>query len=249
MHEHVANRSFSFSDLSPAQEFCKQVTEPNTTDELLLGQIYAGLSIYLNYTGDMSCVDLAEDPTDLGAEAWNFQVCTELFLPICAKGGANDFFEPSAINLTEYTANCVKQYGVRPEFNKVDQQFGVQQLQGTSRIIFSNGERDPWATGGYRRLPDQRPLQKFKYFVVDYDRFPELRGNLQVAGDQIFLVNLPHACHHEDLRAHEPLDPPLLGAVRLQELKIITVWTHQFYLDETHLPNDWLIRFQQIMDM
>ena len=239
----------NFIVTKPSQEVCKKIHTPNADDDELLQQVFDGFNIYLNYTGDLPCVNLSSDPTNLGAQAWGFQFCTELFLPVCAQGGQNDFFEPSPINITEFTAECEQQYSIKPDYNKVEMMFGIEQLKGTSHIIFSNGGRDPWSTGGILALPNQRPIKNYKYFLVDYQRYPDLMGNLNVAGNQLILINIPQACHHEDLRSTGAQDPQVLLGARLYELKILTVWIHQFYIEQNKLPQDWLIRFEQVMDM
>jgi lysosomal Pro-X carboxypeptidase len=229
---------------------CKLITDPYAGDIQLLQQIQGALNVYLNYTGDLECVDLNE-PSNLDAAAWGVQYCTELFLPICQRGGSYDFFEPLPLNLTEFSIGCEKDFHVTPEFDKVSRQFGIgkKQLSTASRIIFSNGERDPWSTGGILKLPGQRPFKHNKYFAVDYNEYPQLNGNMHVALNHIYLINIPNACHHEDLRESDPDDPKSMQGARLYELKLITSWIHQSYLENNKFPVEWYLTFESIMNM
>jgi lysosomal Pro-X carboxypeptidase len=230
---------------------CSKITNSSTDDEHLLTQLSDALNVYFNYTGSTSCVNWTTDSTDLGAEAWGVQYCTELFLPVCQRGGTYDFFEPKPINLTDFTLQCRRDYFVTPDFDKAQQLFGIgsKQVSSTSRIIFSNGARDPWSTGGILSLPTQRPFKQSPYFVVDYEKYPDLKGNMNVAANQIYLIHIPHACHHEDLRQSGSQDPPSLTGARLYELKLITSWIHEEYVMSNKFPDGWLVRFEQIMTL
>lgn len=45
-------------------------------------------------------------------------------------------------------AGCQQQFGLTPRPNMVRIEYGVTDLSGASNIVFSNGNLDPWSSGG-----------------------------------------------------------------------------------------------------
>lgn len=187
----------------------------------------------------------------MGAAAWNVQYCTELFLPVCQKGGDSDFFEPKPIDTNQFIQDCQTDYFVTPEFDKAELLFGVgvDQVRTTSNIIFSNGGRDPWSTGGILSLPNQQQFNGTAYFAIDYVKYFDLEGYLNIADNEIYLFLLNNSCHHEDLRSTGDKDPDGLKAVRLIELKVITGWIQNFYISINSEPSGWQNIFSYVMSM
>lgn len=151
-----------------------------------------------------------------------------MVMPICADEVV-DMFPKQPWNFTSYSANCRKQYGVDAEKYKALILFGGEQIRSASNIIFSNGLRDPWSAGGV----------------------------LKSLSDTLIAIQIPGACHHEDLRAtgklmekhsgnpeskiecllHDrsqfllgPKDPEVLKAARAKEIKIIREWIDNYYV-------------------
>jgi lysosomal Pro-X carboxypeptidase len=58
----------------PIGVVCQHLTNPNQNDKALLRDIFNGVSVYYNYTGQTKCNDITEDSPDLGMDGWNFQV-------------------------------------------------------------------------------------------------------------------------------------------------------------------------------
>ena len=179
----------------PIGEFCRQMPSSRVDDKELIGAIYRGLSrSYLNYTGKSKCNVLNEDQD----AAWTIQSCTEIVTPIC--NSHLDMFEPSPsegqFNLTEYADSCKYYYGVEPNLEYVEAELVGQDLSSLSNVIFSNGLRDPWSTGGV----------------------------LESNNDKIDVLVMQNACHHEDLKGSHPLDTAEVIETRRQEKKIIKRW-------------------------
>lgn len=131
-----------------------------------------------------------------------------MVLPICSNG-VTDMFEISPWNLTSYSMDCKKQYGVYSDVEKALILFGGDHIKSASNIIFSNGDRDPWGAGGVHETLN-----------------PTLPA-----------IKIPGACHHEDLRSSGPNDPQTLKDVRVQELKIIKGWLDAYYREHNIVHN------------
>ena len=131
-----------------------------------------------------------------------FQSCTEMVLPV-SSDGVNDMFEPHPWNLTQYSENCKKTYGIGSEKSKALTLFGGKDLETSTNIIFSNGDRDPWSAGG----------------VLSTDG----------VNDQNLVIIIPHACHHEDLRWSGPNDSVDLKETRKIELVQMLRWLSDYY--------------------
>jgi lysosomal Pro-X carboxypeptidase len=129
-----------------------------------------------------------------------------MVMPVCSDG-VNDMFEKNDFNLTIIRDRCLRDYGIVPDPDLATREWGpgpAKDLSFASNIIFSNGDRDPWSAGG-----------------VTVSHSPS-----------VHLVQIPHACHHEDLRSPGPDDPPALLAARQEEADIIAGWIKQFRRDQ-----------------
>jgi lysosomal Pro-X carboxypeptidase len=148
---------------------------------------------------------------DAMSTGWDFQFCTEMVLPVCSNG-VTDMFEDNPWNVSALTETCLKNWKVSPELYKAEYMYGGKNISTASNIIFSNGDRDPWSAGGV----------------------------LEQLGPNIDIINVPHACHHEDLRPTGENDPPSLRAVREQEVEIIKKWLDKYYDRIGHKHPNWL---------
>ena len=120
-------------------------------------------------------------------------------MPVCADG-LTDMFEKRDFDLRSISRECMREYGVAPDASTAVREWGGREMHGTSNIIFSNGDRDPWSAGGV----------------------------LEPIAPSITVIRIPHACHHEDLRSPGPNDPPALLAARRQEVRILRKWIKEF---------------------
>lgn len=67
--------------------------------------------------------------------------------------GPNSMFLPDTFNETAYTEECIQKYGITPDYDWAWRMFGGQlnvprDYMHYSNIIFTNGNLDPWSTGG-----------------------------------------------------------------------------------------------------
>lgn len=64
------------------------------------------------------------------------QSCTEMIMPMCTNGGADDVFEPYPWDFEAYADYCENKYGVRPTTDLVEKQYGGKDLRAASNIVF-----------------------------------------------------------------------------------------------------------------
>jgi len=175
----------------------------NETDQekLNIRRIISGAEVYYNFTGEAKCLDL-ENQDDIGADMWDYQACTEMVMPFCFKGengkGSKDMFEPKEWNKTAVAEECKKKWKVTPRFRMADIMYGSKKLEAASNIVFSNGLRDPWSSGGVTK-------------------------NI---GDLVTVL-IPEGAHHLDLRASNPLDPKSVIDARNIHKENIRKWINK----------------------
>ncbi|XP_065055979.1 dipeptidyl peptidase 2-like [Rhopilema esculentum] len=146
-------------------------------------------------------VDCA-DPTGCGlgndAIAWDYQACTEMILP----GGSTnvtDMFPAMPFTLEDREAYCSQKYLLgKSRLSWVSTNFWgtADDIKHASKIIFPNGDLDPWMPGG-----------------VLEDLSPDLRAVLVKGG-----------AHHLDLRGSNPADPETVKLARKQIESYINQW-------------------------
>jgi len=180
---------------NPVDAACVHLSKPWTNETELLLNVFNAVSIYFNYTGNSTCLNLS-DEDDIGADMWTYQACTEMVMPFCYDG-TNDMFEKSAWDLGKYTADCEAQWGVTPRPALADTMYGGRNLAAASNIVFSNGLLDPWSSGGVLKSGDN---------------------------NGIVAVIIPEGAHHLDLRAANKADPVSVLQARKVERKYIDKW-------------------------
>ena len=184
----------------PVKEACKYLSDVShfQTDRALLKGVFKAISVYYNYTGAVkTCFNLSESSTGpaLGDVQWDYQVCSETVRPDCTDG-KTDMFYNRPWNMTEYAANCMKNFGVKTDFSAALREYGGNNLKYHSNIIFSNGKLDPWSGGGVLTAPSEA----------------------------ITVILIEDGAHHLDLRASHPKDPQSVVVARAQEIEIIRGW-------------------------
>ncbi|KAK8919050.1 hypothetical protein KSP39_PZI021276 [Platanthera zijinensis] len=189
----------------PIKEVCKKVDGyPDGAD--ILDRIFAGASIYYNYSGTVDCFDLEDDPH--GMSGWDWQACTEMVMPLSSSKDSS-MFPPSSFDFSALADFCIQKYDVRPRPRWVTTEFGGHDISTVlkkfgSNIIFSNGLLDPWSGGGV--------LQNISHSII------------------ALVTKL--GAHHIDLRSSTKDDPRWLSDLRDAELKLIKSWLNEYYLEK-----------------
>ncbi|XP_030956340.1 lysosomal Pro-X carboxypeptidase-like [Quercus lobata] len=173
------------------------------SDASILEKIFAGL---VAYRGIRSCY--VNEPRNISETTvgWRWQTCSEMVIPI---GHGNDtMFEPDPFILSSYIEQCKSIYGVPPRPHWVTSYYGGHDIKLIlhrfgSNIIFSNGLRDPYSTGG----------------VLD---------NIS---DTIVAVSTVNGSHCLDILFAKESDPEWLVMQRKVELRIIEQWISEYYAD------------------
>jgi len=180
----------------PIKAVCEKMTNSSLEDRPLLQQVFRGLSVYANFSGQSECLD-PDDGADqaLGARGWDFQACTEMVMPMCSDG-VSDMFQAEPWNLDKYSERCFKKWKVRPRALMAAQMYGGRNITASSNIVFSNGLLDPWSTGGVTKT----------------------------LSDSIVALIIPDGAHHLDLRGQHPDDPPSVVKARVIERQFIAKW-------------------------
>ncbi|AQK57472.1 Putative serine peptidase S28 family protein [Zea mays] len=181
----------------------------NSTAQLTLSQVRDAMDVYYNHTGAAACFRAEEDDDPHGMyDGWNWQACTEVMVMAYGirDGGV---LQPSPFNFTDVVDSCRNYTGLPPRPFWIETEFGGFDIgnvlkKSASNIVFFNGLRDPWSTGGV----------------------------LKSISDSIIALVEPKGSHHVDLRFSSKEDPEWLKQVRVKETRIIARWLKQYYSDE-----------------
>jgi len=162
----------------------------------VLQGLFGLISVYYNGTGQAgNCFDMdSTTSSSLGDMAWDYQACTEMIFPI-SSNGVQDMFPSSPFNLTSLNEYCVQAWGVIPRALWIPTFFGTY-VQEASYIIFTNGDLDPWSSG----------------------------GQLKTVSDTVVAIYMDNSAHHLDLRLPNENDPPAVTAGRAQIVKLLSQW-------------------------
>ncbi|XVF46809.1 hypothetical protein PTKIN_Ptkin03bG0058200 [Pterospermum kingtungense] len=170
---------------------------PKGTD--ILGRIFAGVVAYM---GNKSCYDMHEfnHPTDETYMGWKWQTCSEMVMPI-GHGHNDSMFPSSPFNLNSFIRKCKSLFGVQPQPHWVTTYYGGHDLKlilhrFASNIIFSNGLRDPYSSGGV----------------------------LENISDSVVAVFTANGSHCLDILPEKKSDPQWLVKQRKTETQIIKGW-------------------------
>ncbi|KAJ0083415.1 hypothetical protein Patl1_30536 [Pistacia atlantica] len=175
---------------------------PPETD--LLGKIFAGV---VGFRGNKSCYVNAprnESETSVG---WQWQTCSEMVMPIARDN--TTMFPPMPFNISSFIDECSQSYGVPPRPHWVTSYYGGHDIKlilqrFSSNIIFSNGLRDPYSSGGV----------------------------LKDISDSVVAVHTVNGSHCLDiLPANATSDPDWLVKQRKIEVEIIEGWIAKYNKD------------------
>ncbi|KAK1323785.1 hypothetical protein QJS10_CPA02g00036 [Acorus calamus] len=187
---------------NPIKEVCKKIDGLDEGSSVL-DRVFAGVSVYYNYTGSVDCFDLEDDPH--GMSGWDWQACTEMVMPMSSSQD-NSMFPTYDYDYSAYREQCIQDYGVKPRPRWVTTEFGGHDVRTTlkkfgSNIIFSNGLLDPWSGGSV----------------------------LQNVSESIIALVTELGAHHIDLRASTKDDPDWLIEQRETEIQIIKQWIDEYH--------------------
>lgn len=176
---------------------------PNGTD--ILGRIFMGV---VARRGNMSCydIDAFKYPTETSL-GWSWQTCSEMVMPI-GRGQDDTMFPAAPFDLNSFVKGCERYYGVTPRPHWITTYYGGHDIKlilhrFASNIIFSNGLRDPYSSGGV--------LESISNSVV-----------------AAYTVNGSHCL---DVLSSKETDPEWLIMHRKTEVKIIKGWLTKYYAD------------------
>jgi lysosomal Pro-X carboxypeptidase len=190
-----------------AGKFFPQEDPQNSNSETLIDSMVQGIAnVFYNFSGQSgSCFDVRqENPPGLEGDSWDIQCCREIIEPIGSYGWPNDVFLKNPFDIESTVQQCESKYsGTVPRKNFVIQHFGGSNLDGASRIFFSNGDLDPWISGGITR-------------------------NFSVHKDVIAYV-IKNGAHHLDLRFSHPDDPESVIIARNMERAAIRRWIKKYW--------------------
>ncbi|XP_019153541.1 PREDICTED: lysosomal Pro-X carboxypeptidase-like [Ipomoea nil] len=190
----------------PVKQMCKAIDDPRHGSDIL-EKLYAAVNIFYNYTGEVNCFD-PEKPLEvlsrIGVQ-WRWQTCTEIIIPVGASS-KDSIFPASEWNYSENAKFCKNAFNIEPRPNWITTEFGAHNIKRVlkrfgSNIIFFNGLRDPWSSGGV----------------------------LENISKSIVAIVAKEGAHHVDLRFSTKEDPKWLKDVRRKEVKIIHKWISQYY--------------------
>ena len=181
----------------PFRVACSAFAGPAATrpTELLLRMAKAAGVLY-NASGHEQCYTVPDDPNYDGI--WDYQWCTqrlpqETYFPI---DGVRDIFWARPSNATAIAEHCLRKYGVSLKGNWVAATSEFGGVHSASNIVFSNGEYDPWRSGG-------------------------VLTNLSAG---VTAIEVPGGAHHLDLMFSNPADPPAVRRVRDAEVAAMRRW-------------------------
>jgi hypothetical protein len=136
--------------------------------------------------GRVVCSDWSGCGSGLNAEAWDYMACTEVVQPL-SSNNVTDMFWPRNFTLSWATDHCQQRFAASPLRRGRHTAFtmGLDALRagiagGYSRVIFSNGDQDPWSAGGV----------------------------LTDIGPDLIAIRMVNGSHHVDLRPADPDDTP-----------------------------------------
>lgn len=192
----------------PLRQACKVIAAAPASAASQLDALREAVSIYYNATGEAGdCFNTSEganNESKSDAELWDYLFCSEVFQTGNGRDGVKDMYWNSPWSTPESQESCWNQFRLWPDPSYVASRFGGWQIARTaSRILFSNGELDPWSGGGVTRTLS-----------------PELPA-----------VMIPEVGHHIDLFWSSAADPPAVIEARETERRWIRKWVNEAGLE------------------
>ncbi|XP_069747081.1 lysosomal Pro-X carboxypeptidase [Narcine bancroftii] len=193
----------------PVKVVCNFLKDSSLPAKSLLQNIYQAVNVYYNYTGKAACLNITQTSTSsLDDQGWYYQTCTEMVMPSCTDG-VNDMFEPMPWDLKWFSDNCKKDWGLRPRPDWIITVYGGKNISSHSNIVFSNGDLDPWSSGGVTKS----------------------------ISDTLVAIFIPDGAHHLDLRSSNKHDPPSVQKARDMEVQYFKKWIEEAKIESDDIYN------------
>jgi lysosomal Pro-X carboxypeptidase len=185
----------------PVRVACDFLADEDLEGKALLGAMASAVGTFYNATGAIDCFDFdskssAGNATEQDATFWDFQFCSEQFMPQTSDGIRDMFWDSGKFDFKEESQRCEDTWGVRPSKYKATIEWGGKRLETASNIVFSNGGRDPWRSGGV----------------------------LRSLSNTLVAITIPEGAHHLDLMFSNDEDPDSVVEARILEEKYIARW-------------------------
>nr|GEX14069.1 lysosomal Pro-X carboxypeptidase [Tanacetum cinerariifolium] len=132
----------------PTTQICKGIDGASNTTDDILDRIIAGVSAY---RPPLPCHNMTQTPSETSI-GWEWQTCSEMVIPIGVTSNTS-MFPSSPYDQHENNDYCKKLYDVAPRPHWATTYYGGHDIRMVlskfgSNIIFSNGLRDPYSSGG-----------------------------------------------------------------------------------------------------
>jgi pimeloyl-ACP methyl ester carboxylesterase len=194
---------------------------------------------------DAGCINTSQTTSfeetlpGLVAGAWAYQRCSDIVIPYEARASAPLFlpcevFAPNCWSIERFSSWCESTYGVRPQPRSADVEHGGRWLGSASRIIFTNGELDPWSTGSISAadLPTDAAQRDLVAITMRGAQAPPTSFPWAVwrsrpgrsVGTEPWYTLCVGAAHHLDLRSTNPADPPDVRKARETQKQYVQRW-------------------------
>ena len=171
----------------------------------LLERMLDATNVLNNASGAATCF---AQPTDVEFDGiWDYQYCTQM-LPqetYFSLNGTSDMFWSQPFSMRFINAHCAARFGgLTPRPHWIRNSYGGRSVGGaatggTTNIVFSNGDLDPWSSGGV---------------VTDLS-------------DSVVAVMVEGGAHHLDLFFSNDADPQSVKDTRALELSHIKRWVEE----------------------
>ncbi|KAF8038148.1 hypothetical protein BT93_B0876 [Corymbia citriodora subsp. variegata] len=134
----------------PVEVLCRGIDGANASENGILDKIFAGV-VALDRNSTCYIVPPNDTAPTQPVSGWGWQRCSEMVMGVGITN--NSMFQANPFNLTNFIEKCNSSYGVVPRPHWITTYYGGQDIKRVlsrfgSNILFSNGLRDPYSSGG-----------------------------------------------------------------------------------------------------
>lgn len=192
----------------PMQAACEHMGKhfDNQDNSSLLKALRKAVSIFYDPDEKGGCFELP-DPRASSEDPYDYQWCTQMLaqeLPYFPATGDRDmFWDQGAFDMGRVEEYCVATWGVKPDRLWAATYFGgAGMAAAASNIVFTNGQYDPWSTGGVMRSQPR---------------------------SSVVALLIPQGAHHVDLMFGTEYDPPSFLGARALQRAYLWRWMEEAY--------------------